>query len=437
MSTEPGSTLAEAAAPSTPTAASAPPPALAFTPYQKTVVAILGFLQFTIILDFMIISPLGALLLRDLHIPTKRFGLVVSVYAFSAAISGILSAGFADKFDRKKLLMFFYCGFIGGTLFCGLAPTYEMLLVARIVTGVFGGVIGSIVMAIIADLFPFALRGRVMGIVQTAFAAAQVLGLSFGWRLADRLGWHAPFLLIAALGAVAGVIILLRLQPIDAHLKLPREGNALSHLAHTLSQRRYLGAILTTMFMATGGFMLMPFGSTYTINNIGIDSHSLDRIYLFTGLSTLFAGPLIGRFADRASKYFVFALGTGLTLIMVFIYTHLGHTSLPWVIVVNALLFIGVTSRMIPGQAIMSAVPDPAHRGSFMSVNAALSQAAGGVGAFAAGFIVTQLPSGALAHYDRLGYVVMASMALVTLMLWPIARAVARQARSAPARGSR
>jgi predicted MFS family arabinose efflux permease len=180
----------------------------------------------------------------------------------------------------------------------------------------------------------------------------------------------------------------------------------------------------------------MPFGSTFTINNIGIPSGSLDKIYFFTGLSTLFAGPLIGRFADRAGKYFVFAVGTALTLIMVFIYTHLGHTTLPWVVLVNALLFIGVTSRMISGQAIMSAVPDPAHRGSFMSLNAALSQAAGGVGAFAAGFIVTQRQSGELAHYDRLGFVVMASMAIVLAMLRPIDRAVAAaQARSEPVRG--
>src|SRR3954467_454631 len=116
-------------------------PRAAFSPYQKFVVGVLAFLQFTIILDFMIISPLGAILLRDLHLPTQKFGLVVSVYAFSASISGLLAAGFADRFDRKKLLLFFYAGFTGGTLFCGLAPTYQLLLAARIVTGVFGGVI--------------------------------------------------------------------------------------------------------------------------------------------------------------------------------------------------------------------------------------------------------------------------------------------------------
>src|SRR3982751_635453 len=151
-----------------------------FTRYQKFIVAVLAFLQFTIILDFMIISPLGALLLRDLHITTRQFGLVVSAYAFSAGASGLLAAGFADKFDRKRLLLFFYAGFLLGTLLCGVAGSYAFLLGARIVTGVFGGVIGSISMAIVADVFPLEVRGRVMGFMQMGFGARQVLGIPMG-----------------------------------------------------------------------------------------------------------------------------------------------------------------------------------------------------------------------------------------------------------------
>src|SRR6478736_6212473 len=175
-----------------------------FTRYQKFVVAVLAFLQFTIILDFMIISPLGAIMLPELHIETKRFGAVVSVYALSAAVSGLLAAGFADRFDRKKLLLFFYSGFTVGTLLCGLAPTYEFLLGARIVTGIFGGVIGSISMAIIADLFPLEVRGRVMGTIQTSFAASQVMGLPLGVFLSNKWGWHAPFIMIFVIGVPVG-----------------------------------------------------------------------------------------------------------------------------------------------------------------------------------------------------------------------------------------
>jgi predicted MFS family arabinose efflux permease len=425
----PSSSAVSSAAPS----AAAPPgpagrpagPVTPFSPYQKVVVAILSFLQFTIILDFMIISPLGALLLRELHIPTAKFGIVVSVYAFSASISGFLAAGFADRFDRKKMLMFFYAGFIVGTLLCGVAPTYSFLLMARIVTGVFGGVIGSIAMAIIADLFPLTMRGRVMGFVQTSFAASQVLGLPVGFYLATHFGWHAPFLMIVALGTVAGVLIMIYLKPIVGHLALQREGNAFLHLVRTVSQRRYVITFATTTLLATGGFMLMPFGSTFTLNNLGISSDSLSFIYFVTGLCTLVSGPFVGRLSDRIGKYRMFCAGTALTIVMVLIYTRLGHTPLPVVILINVLLFVGVTSRMISASALISAVPDPAHRGSFMSVNASLQQAAGGVGAAVAGLIVVQTASGALAHYERLGYVVVAAMVIVVVLLRGIDRMVA------------
>jgi predicted MFS family arabinose efflux permease len=404
-------------------AASGPPPA--FTPYQKFVVGMIAFLQFTIVLDFMIMSPLGALLLRDLHIPTTAFGLVVSVYAFSAAISGLLAAGFADRFDRKKMLLFFYVGFMGGTLLCGLAPTYRFLLFARIVTGIFGGVIGSISMAIIADLFPFNMRGRVMGVVQTSFAASQVLGLPIGFYLANHLGWHSPFLMIVGLCVVAGLLIAMKLRPITEHLKLQHDGNPFVHLLRTVSDRRYIRAFLTTTLLATGGFMLMPFGSTFTINNIGISGDAVSLIYLVTGVVTFIAGPYVGRLSDKWGKYKLFCAGSALTMVMVIIYTHLGRTPLPIVIAINSLLFIGVTSRMISASALMSAVPAPASRGAFMSVNSSLQQFAGGAGAYVSGLIVVQQANGSLAHYDILGYVVCAAMLIVVVMLRSIDRMVA------------
>lgn len=164
-----------------------------FTPYQTFIIAVLSFLQFTVILDFMVLNPLSDHLMKELDITPSQFGIVVSAYAISAGVSGLLASGFSDKFDRKKLLIFFYVGFILGTLFCGLAPDYTYLLAARIVTGIFGGVIGSISFAIITDLFVMEKRGRVMGFVQMAFSASQILGIPIGLYLADRWGWHIPF----------------------------------------------------------------------------------------------------------------------------------------------------------------------------------------------------------------------------------------------------
>src|SRR4051812_45626878 len=199
----------------------------AFTRYQILVVAILAFLQFTIILDFMIISPLGAMMMPTLHINPQQFGLAVSSYAFSAGASGLLAAGFADRFDRKRLLLFFYAGFIVGTLLCALATTYPLLLAARIVTGLFGGVIGSVVLAIATDLFPLEMRGRVMGFIQTAFAASQVLGLPAGLYFANHWDWHAPFFAILAVAMPAGLVILLRMKPVADHVALKQERSAL------------------------------------------------------------------------------------------------------------------------------------------------------------------------------------------------------------------
>ena len=380
------------------------------TGYQKFVIALLAFLQFTVILDFLILSPLGAVLLPELHVATSQFGLLVSVYAFSASIAGLLTAGFADKFDRKKMLLFFYGGFIVGTGLCGVANSYHFLLAARIITGFFAGVIGSVGMAIAADLFPLEQRGRVMGVVQTAFAASQVMGLPVGLYLSNKWNWHAPFLMIAGIGAAVGVVILFGLKPIDAHLELKHDRNAFQHLLKTVSRPMYLRGFAATILLATGGFMLMPFGSAFTVNNLGISLDHLPTIYFITGISSIFAGPLLGRLSDSVGKYPVFCFGSLLGVIMVTIYCHLGLTPLWGVILVNVLLFMGISARMVSASALISAVPDAPDRGAYMAVNSSVQQFAGGVASGLAGLVVVQTSSGRLEHYNRLGFIVSAAM---------------------------
>lgn len=419
MSEKPPSSPAAALPGARPGEKPAPVP---FTRYQTFVVALLAFLQFTIILDFMILSPLGAMLLRDLHINTHQFGLVVSSYAFSAGLSGLLAAGFADRFDRKRLLVFFYAGFLFGTLLCGLAPTYELLLAARVITGLFGGVIGSILFAIIADLFPFTMRGRVMGFVQTAFAASQVLGIPLGLYLSNRWGWHMPFLLILGVGLAVGAVIVIFLKPIDGHLKSNQDRNAFHHLWQNVKLGRHLRAYAATTLLVTGGFMLMPFGSAFSVHNLGLTMEQLPMVYMITGVVAMFAGPLMGRLSDAIGKFPVFGLSSALTLVMVLIYCNLGVTPLAVVILVNCLLFIGVSGRMIPAQALMSAVPSLPNRGAFMSVNASVQQISGGIASYAAGLIVVQTASGDLLHYDILGYVVGGAMMIAMALIYGIHR---------------
>ena len=403
-----------------------------FTRYQQFVVAVLAFLQFTVILDFMILSPLGAILLPELHIVTSQFGLLVSVYAFSAGASGLLTAGFADKFDRKKLLLFFYAGFILGTALCGLATSYHLLLAARIVTGIFGGVIGSITLAIAADLFPLEMRGRVMGVVQSSFAASQVLGLPIGLWLANHWGWHAPFFLIAGIGAAVGLVIAWGLKPVDAHLHLKNDRSAFQHLFKTVSRPVYLRGFAAMILLATGGFMLMPFGSAYTVNNLGIPLASLPVVYLVTGICSIIAGPLVGRLSDRIGKYPVFFLGTSLSIVMVTIYCHLGLSPLWLVMLVNVLLFIGISGRMIATSALISAVPDQKDRGAFMSINSSLQQFSGGIASALAGLIVVQSASGHLDRYGLLGVVVVVAMLITLVLMYEVHKIVLAKGQPAP-----
>jgi predicted MFS family arabinose efflux permease len=397
----------------------------AFTSYQKLVVALMAFLQFSIILDFMVMSPLGAMLMPALQITPSQFGLAVSAYAFSAGISAILAAGFADRFDRKSLLLFFYAGFILGTFLCAIAPTFHFLLFGRIVTGIFGGVIGSVVLAIIADLFPLQMRGRVMGVVQTAFAASQILGLPIGLYLATVWGWHAPFMMIVVVSIIACGIIAVYLKPVDAHLKLPIEKNPFVHLWSTLTNSRYILPFAATGLLTLGGYMLMPFASVYTVNNLGIDLEKLPILYLVTGVSAIAIGPLVGRASDTYGKFNVFLFGAALTMIMVAIYTNLGPTPLPWVLTVNVLLFVGIFSRMIPTQALISAIPEPASRGAFMAVNSSLQQISGGVASVFAGLIVVQGSNGTLEHFDRLGFILIGTVLITVGMMYLIHRRVA------------
>ncbi|MES2899887.1 MAG: MFS transporter [Pseudomonadota bacterium] len=413
-----------------------PVPEPKFTAYQKFVAGLLAFLQFAVILDFMVMAPLGALIMPDLNIPPARFGMIVSAYAFSAGASGLLAAGFADRFDRKKLLIFFYVGFLGGTLWCGLAQSFPSLLAARIVTGLFGGVIGSVLLAIATDLFAPQLRGRVMGVIQTAFSASQVMGIPVALYLSTRWDWHAPFFMLVVIGVAGGILLAYGLKPVTAHLGQHREANAFRHLVNTITERRHLPALATTGLLSIGGFMVMPFSSVFTVNNVDISVDQLPTIYLITGLCTIVAGPLVGKAADKFGKMPVFYTGSVLTSVMVMIYTHLGVVALPVIIAVNVVLFVGIFSRMIPYQALSSSVPELHMRGSFNAISASLQQLAGGLAAIAAGHLVATGVDGKLVGFENVGYVVVATTCVAALLARQVNKEVSQRAAQAATAGT-
>ena len=395
-----------------------------FSSYQKAVIALLAIVQFTILLDFMVMTPLGDMLMKNMHLHANQFITAVSAYAFSAGISGLLVAGFADKYDRKKLLLFFYVGFIGGTLLCGTASSYEWLLVGRIVAGLFGGVLGSVSMAIITDLFSFEQRGRVIGFVQMAFAVSQIAGIPISLYVANISSWHAPFLMIVILSILTAFVIFRCFRPVTKHLERKININPVLHLQKTITKKIYLLPFLTTALLSIGGFMLVPFSTPFVINNVGISQLQLPILYAISGIGSMIILPLTGKLSDKAGKFPTFIAGTVLAMIMVVIYTNLSSVPLWGVVSINTLMFGGISSRMIPSTTLMTAIPKIEDRGAFMSVNSSLQQIAGGVASVIAGIIIVQDSSGRLHHFNTLGYLVITIMVLCAVFMYFINRQV-------------
>ena len=378
-----------------------------FTPYQVLVILLLALTQFTVVLDFMVMSPLGDMLMKSMELTTSQFGFAVSGYAFSAGISGLLTAGFADRFDRKKLLLFFYVGFIAGTLCCGLATTYPMLMAARIITGLFGGVIGSISMAIVADIFPLHQRGRTMGFMQMGFGASQVLGIPISLYIANHWGWQSPFLMIVGLATIIWLATMLKLQPITKHLELKTEKTAIKHLWHTLKQPHYRIGFLMTALLSLGGFMMMPWGSAFAVNNLNISYEQLPFLFMASGIAALFIMPAIGKLSDKIDKVKIFTFAAIAMMVIIVIYTNLSPVHFIIVVILNVLMMTAIMSRIVPAMALVSALPQMQDRGAFMSINSSLQQIAGGIAAGVGGIIVVQkTKTSPLRHYDTLGYLI-------------------------------
>jgi predicted MFS family arabinose efflux permease len=388
--------------------------------YQKLVILLLAFTQFSVVLDFMVLSPLGDLLMKSLKLNPTQFGVVVSSYSLSAGVAGFLTAGFADSFDRKKLLMVFYIGFIVGTLFCGLAQSYTQLVFARIVTGLFGGVIGSISMAIVSDLFSLQQRGRVMGFLQMGFGASQVMGIPISLFLAYRWNWKLPFFLIVAVSIAMWLLILLLMKPINEHLKVKSQDSPLKHLTRTLSNKQYRSGFMASALLSLGGFLIMPWGSAFSINNLHVTKDQLPLLFMISGISTLIAMPFIGKLSDRVDKLKLLWIASIWLILIVLVYTNMIPVPFWLIVLLNVSLMLGVMSRMVPAMALITSLPEMTDRGAFMSINSSLQYVSGGIAAALGGIIIRQSSvSSPIENFEILG-VLMAI--IVTICGWLVFR---------------
>jgi predicted MFS family arabinose efflux permease len=253
-----------------------------------------------------------------------------------------------------------------------------------------------------------------------AFASSQILGIPIGLYLANNIGWHFPFLMIVAISVIVGITIVFKMKPIVEHLKLRGKGNPFQHLKKTLSVSNYVKGFLAIALLATGGFMLMPLGSAYTVNNLGLSRDDLQYIYLVTGICSMIFGPLAGKLSDKVGKYTIFFVGSLISMVVIGIYCNLGNTPLWLVMLINCVLFVGITSRIVSSSALMTAIPEPQDRGAFMSIQSSVQQFSGGLASALAGLIVVKTETGYLEHYDTLGYIVIGSILITLVMMYLI-----------------
>ena len=381
----------------------------------------LAAIQFSHILDFMIMMPLGPVLMAAFGIGTHEFGLLVAAYSFSAAVSGILAATFVDLFERKRLLLIVFAMFGLATLACGLAPGYSTLMLARGMAGVFGGIMGALVQTMIADAIPYSRRARASGLVATAFSISTIAGVPLSLWLANHLGWRAPFVLIAALSVVFLVIGLRFLPELRHHLSEEKRAHLLSATFSVLADSNHLSALLFSALIMFSGFTVIPYITVYAVNNVGIALSDIPFVYLVGGSATFISARLIGHWADKHGKVEVYRLVALLAMVPMLVLTHVGALPL-WVwLIISASFFVLTSGRMIPAMAIIASSAQPKLRGTFMSLNATVQSLAMGLATTLAGFLTALDASGRIVGFPLVGYVAVAANLLA---MWFVSRIV-------------
>lgn len=377
----------------------------------------LSGIQFSHILDVMIIMPLAPMLMRTFELTAVQFGLLVSAYTFMAAISSLIAAMVIDRFDRRRVMLAFFAAFIIATILCAVAPTYHLLLLARGLSGVFGGVLGSLVHVYIADCFPYEHRGRATGKVTAAFSLATVLGVPVSLLLVNHtmLGWRAPFIVVAVLAAAFWWRAYKAIPSIPTRITDQRLSQTLVPMKQVLSHANHWRAYLYMFLMMMGGFTVIPYITLYSTFNLHFPETMLPILYLSGGAFTFFTSQWIGHLADKHGKARVFRIIAVLAMLPILAMTHV--TNIPWwgVLCITTPFFIFVSGRFVPGMAIITSASVPHLRGTFMGINSAVQSIASSVATLLAGFIITINSEGLLEHYNIVGYI---TCFAILLTLW-------------------
>ena len=370
---------------------------------ERLIIVLLASINFTHILDFMIMMPLGNYLMPYFKLTPQQFTFLVGAYTLTAGVSGFAAAFFVNRYDRKKVLLYGYTGFLLGTIACGIAPSYELLLAARVLAGLFGGLIGAQVLSIVADLIPYERRGAAMGAIMSAFAMASTFGVPFSLYLANIFSWHAPFLLVGILGIVIVPLVWKLVPPMSGHIQ-EEHGKRIDVLMSVVKNPTQRLALLFSCLIMMGHFLIIPFINPYMEFNNGYPKSITPMIYLVGGISSFFAANILGRIADKYGKLQVFSVSVLVSLFFVWLITNLPPVHFAIALALFGIWFVLATGRGVSAQAMISNVVDPKQRGSFMSFNSSVQQLGTAAASFISGIIVVQGPGGKILRYEWLGY---------------------------------
>lgn len=387
---------------------------------ERLYVIILSAIQIAHILDFVIMMPLGPRFMRVFDITATEFSSLVSAYTFSAGIVGFFGALYADHFDRKSFLMFNFTGFIVGTFMCAIAPNFAALLTARIVAGAFGGILNACVLSMVADLIPFERRGRAMGAIMSSFSIASVLGVPLGLYVTQLFDWHAAFYLICLIGVIFWLLAVIFLPSIQVRTTQMSVKENLKNFQKILVQKDYLQSFMLTSVLGFGIFSIVPFISTYMVGNVGLSESQLPFIYLAGGACTIIAARLIGKACDRVGSFKVFRFVALLSIFPIFFLTNLPPVPLALALLSTSIFMMTGSGRFIPAMTMVSAVVNPKERGTFMSLENASRQLSSGIASQMAGLIITSSATGALSHYNVVGYIGIATSLIAVYIAFKI-----------------
>lgn len=382
---------------------------------ERIILTILAAVQFNTIVDFMIVMPLGPQLMRTLAITPAQFGMIVSSYTFAAGAAGLVASSIVDRFARRATFITLNAGFLLGTLACALAPNYETLLAARILTGAFGGILGGMALAIIGDVFPEERRGRATGSLMIGFSLASIVGVPFGLYLGTNYGWHVPFVVLALFGIPALVASRLVLPPLNAHVG-KAHGHPLVSLVETFTHVNHLRAFALIVTLMVGNFTVFPYLSAYLVGNVGMTEDQLPLVYIAGGILSFIASPIIGRLADRHGKLTVYRYVAPSSLVMMLLITHLPPVPIAVAVATFGIMMVCNVGRMIPAMAMVTSSVEQRRRGAFLSANSSVQHIACGIGAYLGGLIIAETPAHRIEHFGTVGWIA-AFSTLVSLWL--------------------